>query len=683
MRSGWIGVVSLPERYLVGAGGAPSLGEELTCRTWIDYLAERFPGERIVLATPNASNSGSFHAGSGAALVTTSLFADLVSRSERRATSLAGRAEWIERKVNRLGTPEWDIAIARLTSHARSIHFIGGDYLSDADRLSCLSLAAATAASGERRIRLYATGLDLRSLPEGPAAWLRHQLADLDAAESRDVLSSAVGGIQSGVDDLWLALRPGAGTLRRMRGAPRVMVNLQHDYTEQERHALLAATVQAIRGLPDYRETVEIGVAETQPPDDAWAQRELAELLPNPVRLFTFQRLWELGLPADESTVWITTRFHTHLLGAALGAQGIVLTVGGAQRGEAHRSLLDLPTGWSLVDVSRGATDELLLPGRNPRFPRIVKELAAHKRATADALYPRHPEWSGSAPSAFAQPSLSPSVGWLGATRPAAVSPRLGGTAAGEPLARQKVFVGVVTHTSAWTPSAEGYFPVVVGRDRAAVQLETSQPIFHDDTGRQIARKNRHYCELTAQYWIWQNVAAEVKGLVHYRRYLQSPRRRGVLDQTELLATLEDVDVIVPRQWTVEGSGLVNIPKTVVNQYGKSHAAGDLLETLATIEEFHPEYRDAFFSVMRGDRYSLGNIMIARAAVFDAYSEWLFDILSRVEKRWDASQYKTRYQQRVFGFLSERLLAVWLEHHCSLAVRRLKVYRSDQVPTSQ
>ena len=43
----------------------------------------------------------------------------------------------------------------------------------------------------------------------------------------------------------------------------------------------------------------------------------------------------------------------------------------------------------------------------------------------------------------------------------------------------------------------------------------------------------------------------------------------------------------------------------------------------------------------------------------DQYCEWWFDVLFELEKRLDISAY-SQNDARVFGFVSERLLDVWL-----------------------
>ena len=44
----------------------------------------------------------------------------------------------------------------------------------------------------------------------------------------------------------------------------------------------------------------------------------------------------------------------------------------------------------------------------------------------------------------------------------------------------------------------------------------------------------------------------------------------------------------------------------------------------------------------------------------DSYCAWLFDILFELENRLDISDYNAN-DRRVFGFVAERLLDVWLE----------------------
>ena len=53
------------------------------------------------------------------------------------------------------------------------------------------------------------------------------------------------------------------------------------------------------------------------------------------------------------------------------------------------------------------------------------------------------------------------------------------------------------------------------------------------------------------------------------------------------------------------------------------------------------------------------NMFVMKKDRFDAYCAWLCDILFELEQRLDISTY-SKYDKRVFGFVSVRLLDVWL-----------------------
>ena len=55
--------------------------------------------------------------------------------------------------------------------------------------------------------------------------------------------------------------------------------------------------------------------------------------------------------------------------------------------------------------------------------------------------------------------------------------------------------------------------------------------------------------------------------------------------------------------------------------------------------------------------------------IFDSYCKWLFDILFELEKRLDISDYSVN-DARVFGFVAERLLDVWITQN-SIAYKEI------------
>ena len=66
-------------------------------------------------------------------------------------------------------------------------------------------------------------------------------------------------------------------------------------------------------------------------------------------------------------------------------------------------------------------------------------------------------------------------------------------------------------------------------------------------------------------------------------------------------------------------------------------------------------------------------MLIAKKEIFDEYAAWLFDVLFEVEKRIH-NDVLTRdvYQQRVYGFLSERMMRIFVEYKKSTSNIKVK-----------
>ena len=193
-----------------------------------------------------------------------------------------------------------------------------------------------------------------------------------------------------------------------------------------------------------------------------------------------------------------------------------------------------------------------------------------------------------------------------------------------------------------------------------------------DDEGDNISIKNPHFCELTCHYWAWKNLKnVDIVGLNHYRRYFDFTRRwpqfsadkhfkatDDFLKQDYIFSNLEDTlskyDIILPvaRHWRVSNT----------QQYGEYHIAKDWEILRQIIKERHPEYMQAFEKTMDHSNISVGyNMFITHWKHFDAYSEWLFDILFEVERR--VPPIDDPIQSRIYGYMSERLINVFCEHH--------------------
>ena len=81
--------------------------------------------------------------------------------------------------------------------------------------------------------------------------------------------------------------------------------------------------------------------------------------------------------------------------------------------------------------------------------------------------------------------------------------------------------------------------------------------------------------------------------------------------------------------------------------------------TRKVISELCGDYLSAYDQVMLRKYGSRFNMFVMRKDIFHQYCEWLYNILFEVEKQLDISNYSA-YDSRVFGFISERLLDVYV-----------------------
>lgn len=215
-----------------------------------------------------------------------------------------------------------------------------------------------------------------------------------------------------------------------------------------------------------------------------------------------------------------------------------------------------------------------------------------------------------------------------------------------------KIVVMVATHKSYRMPDDPVYLPVHVGAEGKA-----DLGYVKDNSGDNISTKNPNYCELTGLYWVWKNVEADYVGLAHYRRYFAAKRSKDkwmrIADERDIRMLLAETDVILPRKrnYYIE---------TTYGQYAHAHHAIDLDVTRTILTENYPEYVQAFDACMRRTDGHKFNMFIMKRTVVDAYCEWLFSVLFELEKRLDVSSY-SQNDSRVFGFVAERLLDVWIE----------------------
>lgn len=228
------------------------------------------------------------------------------------------------------------------------------------------------------------------------------------------------------------------------------------------------------------------------------------------------------------------------------------------------------------------------------------------------------------------------------------------------------------------------YFPIHVGKSLSDVDLG----IPGDDTGENISAKNGSYCELTGMYWAWKNLKdADVVGLCHYRRYFDFHGQcRPAVPYTAFpTSSFASVDLSVPEdiiRRAFSGEVFIARPRNyrynLMVEYCVSHVSDDFRVLRQVIKESQPaEIQEAFFQIFyQGNKLSHYNMFLMRKDLFDSYCSWLFPILDEVERRTDVSHYNS-IQKRIYGYMSERLLNVWLAAYKGKVVKTPVIWFTD------
>lgn len=231
----------------------------------------------------------------------------------------------------------------------------------------------------------------------------------------------------------------------------------------------------------------------------------------------------------------------------------------------------------------------------------------------------------------------------------------------------------IITHKSFESfTNSKAYKTLLVG----AVKNEgRSNYLRDDDFPNHISEKNPHFCELTGAYWIWKKSQESIVGLVHYRRFFEGEAGKS-LEIDEVRKHLATYDVILPKKQKVTSfkipCGMKKHFATVQGLEGQQ--SWEVMERV--LKTKYPEMSEAFNRFEKQKSGYFYNMCIMKKETFAAYHEWLFDILFQVEKELDISSFSP-YNQRMFGFLSERLMTFWVEYH-QLAVKELPVVFTEK-----
>lgn len=227
--------------------------------------------------------------------------------------------------------------------------------------------------------------------------------------------------------------------------------------------------------------------------------------------------------------------------------------------------------------------------------------------------------------------------------------------------------------------------PIQTGR---AITDEIFDEMIGDDTGDNISVQNPKYNELTAQYWVWKHYEEignpEYIGFMHNRRQFIFDKELKHLPVTWLPNTEFYFVDPVPKDYIKHFSEdkilpylaekpdcilfkKINIHPVSYQFNMKSHFylgmprqklfVFEILEKV--LKENYPEYSETFEEFKSGTSMYCCNAFVMPKNLFFEYSNFLFTVLEKVDKRVDSKDFDTT-EMRFLGFIGEYLLSIFV-----------------------
>ncbi len=228
----------------------------------------------------------------------------------------------------------------------------------------------------------------------------------------------------------------------------------------------------------------------------------------------------------------------------------------------------------------------------------------------------------------------------------------------------------ILTHKKFDYEESDLYEPLLNG----SALLNEDFGYTRDDTGDNISELNPYYAELTGEYWAWKNSNVDIIGFCHYRRYFVNLPSMKKIERKDIEEILKDYDIIMPQKRYTS--------KKNIEEIHQGHVDSNICQTVEDyeilrkiIKEKTPEYLESYDQVLEEKEVYWYNSYICKKEIFDDYFEWMYTILEEYRKQNDFSKYEDG-NKRVLGYLSERLINVYLKKH-DLKVKEKFFYQSE------
>jgi hypothetical protein len=193
--------------------------------------------------------------------------------------------------------------------------------------------------------------------------------------------------------------------------------------------------------------------------------------------------------------------------------------------------------------------------------------------------------------------------------------------------------------------------PISVGRPRAFYNL-TNCYVDH-----------RYFCELGGMYKLWKQVNTDIVGLEHYRRFFTDSNAAPgtLLTENQIRDILSSHDIIMSPNHLYAP----NVMTWMAQEKHNPNASTDTIVKemlfkwfMYLRDNYSAELVDYTFHRMLTTRGYYGcNMFIGNKRVTDDYAQFLFPML----EKFTVDVMHGKYEQRLYGYLSEYTMGFWME----------------------